>query len=117
MQVNLESLVRQIVNSERGAKNEKVGLISILLYENGADNSGLSARIKEQGSVKDCFLKAKEANPVGYKVLCSRVAIHIVDAEEASQKKSEKSEYSSFKIPWKDVLEPFFQTAIEPDET
>ena len=116
MQANLEPLIRQILNAERGTMNERIGVISILLYENGADNSGLAARIKEQGVVRDCFLKAKEANPVGYKVLCSRIAIHIMDSEEASEEKSEKSEYGSFKIPWKDILEPFFQRAIETDQ-
>ena len=117
MQANLESHVRPILDDDSLSRGEKGTLIAIDLYGDGSDNQGLPSFVRgNPDAVKQCFYQAKATDPKGYKLLCGKLAIHIVlQATKASQdeKEADNKDYTSYKIPWEGLLEPFFKNVLD----
>ena len=114
MQVNIASLVEPVLNYENANRDERIGFLAITLYGDGSDATGIAAHISGTQVVKDCFQKVKQNNTSGYQVLCTRLAIYIVEMDEANQEeKSNENDYTSFKVPWNGIMEPFIKKVMD----
>ena len=117
MQANLESQVRPVLNDDSLNRGEKSTLLAINLYGDGSDNQGLPLLVRgNPDAVRNCFSQAKAADPSSYKVLCGKLAIHIVlEAAKGSEgeNRADAKDYSSYKIPWEGLLEPFFKNVLD----
>lgn len=113
MNANLEPPIKQALELENLVQDEKLALLTIALYGDGSDNRGLPALLTANPqSVRETFLATKNAAPDSYKLLCGRLAIHIV-AEYEAKNKEDESNYQRYKIPWEGILEPFFKNVLD----
>lgn len=112
MNANLERPIQQVLGLENLNQEEKLTQLTIALYEDGSDERGLASFLMGNQNKKNIFLLAKKANPVNYRLVCGRLAIHIM-AEDETKDKEGKANFQSYEIPWDGILEPFFKDVLD----